>query len=51
MHEIKFYTNTSKAWKLIGISSPFVILGVWIILRESHEIKAYIMGWLGVVFF
>jgi hypothetical protein len=51
MHEIKFYTSTSKAWKLIGISSLFVILGVWMILSESYGTKAYIMGWLGVVFF
>jgi len=51
MTELKLYKTTSKGLKLIGMSVPFVIIGVWMILESPGGTTDYIMGWIGTCFF
>ena len=51
MTELKIYKTTSKGLKLIGMSLPFVLIGVWMIFESPMGTTNYIMGWIGTCFF
>lgn len=51
MAEIKLYKTTTKGLKLIAMSLPFVLLGLWMITEEPHGSANYIIGWCCVCFF
>ena len=47
MTEIKLYQSSRKAWQLIGWSTPFVLVGVWMAVTGANSW----LGWLSVAFF
>ena len=49
--EIKLYKTSTKGLKLIGMTIPFVLIGIWMITKEPLVIFDYIMGWIGTSFF
>jgi len=49
--ELKIYKTTSKGLKLIGMSLPFVLIGVWMIFESQLGSTNYIMGWISTCFF
>lgn len=51
MAEIKLYKTTKRGLKVIGMSIPFVVIGVWMITQEPFGTFNYIMGWLCTCFF
>lgn len=51
MTEIKLYKSSWKGIRLIALSLPFVIIGIWMISKEQKGTFDYIMGWLCVSFF
>lgn len=51
MTEIQLYKTSTKGLKLIGMTIPFVILGIWMINKEPIETFDYIIGWIGICFF
>lgn len=50
MTEIKLYRSTIKGLKIIAMSIPFVLIGIWMIGKEPFETLDYIMGWIGICF-
>nr|WP_299384203.1 STM3941 family protein [Allomuricauda sp.] len=51
MASLRFYTSIKKALKLIGLSIPFVVMGIWFVtLPGSTEMDRF-MGWAGILFF
>jgi len=50
MTELKLYKTTTKGLKIIGMSIPFVVIGVWMILQEPTGTTNYIVGWLCTCF-
>lgn len=51
MREIKIYKTTWKALKLLALTIPFIVIGVWLITRVESSLIDRIMGWIGVSFF
>lgn len=51
MTEIKLHKTTTKGLKLIGMSIPFVVIGIWMITKEQFGTTDYIMGWICTCFF
>lgn len=51
MTEIKLYKTTTKGLKIIGMSLPFVAIGLWMITQEQIGTTPYIMGWICTCFF
>lgn len=51
MTEIKLYKTTTKGLKLVGMTIPFVAIGIWMILREQPWTFDYIMGWISTCLF
>lgn len=51
MTEIKLYKTTTKGLKIIGMSLPFVTLGLWMIIQEPAGTTLYIMSWVCTCFF
>jgi len=51
MTEIKLYKTTTKGLKIIGMSLPFVAIGLWMITQEPIGTTPYIMGWVCTCFF
>lgn len=51
MTELKIYKTATKGLKLLGMSLPFVLLGVWMIFESKLGSSDYIMGWIGTCFF
>ncbi|GEL12118.1 hypothetical protein SAMN05192550_2917 [Flavobacterium glycines] len=51
MTEIKLYKTTTKGLKIIGMSLPFVAIGLWMITQEPVGTTPYIMGWVCTCFF
>lgn len=51
MTELKLHKTTTKGLKIIGMSIPFVVIGVWMIIQEPAGTTDYIMGWLCTSFF
>lgn len=51
MTEIKLYKTTTKGLKIIGMSLPFVTIGLWMIIQEPLGTTPYIMGWVCACFF
>jgi len=51
MIDVKLYKSPFKGLKLIAITIPFVVAGIWMVLKESPGSNNYIMGWLCISFF
>ncbi|MEC4005858.1 STM3941 family protein [Flavobacterium sp. SUN052] len=51
MTEIKLYKSSRNGFKLIALSLPFVIIGIWAISKETFGTFDYIMGWISLLFF
>ncbi len=51
MTELKLHKTTTKGLKIIGMSIPFVVIGIWMITQEPVGTTNYIMGWLSASFF
>lgn len=51
MSELKLHKTTTKGLRIIGMSIPFVAIGVWMIIQEPAGTTNYIMGWLCTSFF
>lgn len=51
MTEIKLYKTTTKGLKIIGMTLPFVAIGIWMITDNPYGSTEYIMGWVGTSFF
>lgn len=51
MTEIKLYKTTTKGLKIIGMTIPFVVIGLWMITDNPSGSTEYIMGWVGTCFF
>ncbi|HEX8015618.1 MAG TPA: STM3941 family protein, partial [Flavobacterium sp.] len=51
MTEIKLYKSSWKGIRLIALSLPFVIIGIWMISEEQIGTFDYIMGWFCISFF
>ena len=51
MTELKFYKSSSKAVKIIAISSLFVAIGINFIIEYKTGTSKNIMGWFGTCFF
>lgn len=51
MTELKLHKTTTKGLKIIGMSIPFVVIGIWMIIQEPAGTTNYIMGWLCTSFF
>jgi hypothetical protein len=51
MTEIKLYKSSSKGIKLIALTLPFVIIGIWMISKEQNGTFDYYMGWFITSFF
>ena len=51
MAKIKLYTSTKKSFKLLGLSTPFVIAGIWMVSRADNSGMDNFMGWAGIIFF
>ena len=51
MTELKLYKSSWKGIKLIALTLPFVIIGIWVISKEQKGTFDYIMGCLCVSFF
>ena len=51
MAEIKLYKSSWKGIRLIALTLPFVIIGLWLISKEQIGTFDYIVGWLCVSFF
>ena len=51
MREIKIYKTNWKALKLLALTIPFIVIGVWLITRVESSMTDRIMGWIGVAFF
>lgn len=51
MAEIKLYKSSGKGFKIIALSLPFVMIGIWVILREQNGTFDYYMGWFTTLFF
>lgn len=51
MAEIKIYKISLKGLKIIGMSLPFIFIGVWMIYNSALGSTNYIMGWVCTCFF
>ena len=51
MTEIKLYKSSWKGIKLIALSLPFVIIGIWVISKEQNGTFDFYMGWFTTSFF
>lgn len=51
MTEIKLYKSSWKGIRLIALTLPFVVIGIWMISKEQKGTFDYIMGWLCISFF
>jgi hypothetical protein len=51
MTEVKLYKTPWKAIKIIALTIPFVIIGVWLAAKSDSDSKERIMGWFISCFF
>ncbi len=51
MAEIRLYKTTAKGLKIIGLSLPFLVLGIWTLLDGPYGSTEYIMTWIVTCFF
>lgn len=51
MADIILYKTPIKGLKIIGLSLPFIAIGLWMITHEPIGTTSYIMGWIGTAFF
>lgn len=51
MTEIKLYKSNWKGIKLIALTLPFVIIGIWMISKEQKGTFDFYMGWFITSFF
>ena len=51
MTEIKLYKSGWRGLRLIGLTLPFVIIGIWMISKEPNGTFNFYMGWFATSFF
>jgi hypothetical protein len=51
MIEVKLYKNTLKGLKVLALTIPFVIVGIWMITKADSNLMNSIMGWFAIIFF
>jgi len=51
MTEIKLYKSNWRGIKLIALTLPFVIIGIWMISKEQNGTFDFYMGWFITSFF
>ncbi len=51
MEEIKLYKSRWRAIKLLLLSVPFVVIGIWMIMESDSSSFEIMMGWISVGFF
>ena len=51
MTEIKLYKSSWKGIRLISLTLPFVIIGIFMISDEPNGTFNFYMGWLAIAFF
>lgn len=51
MTEIKLFKSSWKGIRLIALTLPFVVIGIWMISKEQKGTFDYVMGWLCISFF
>jgi hypothetical protein len=51
MQEIRLYKRPAKALRIIALTLPFVLAGIWLVSKENSSTKHYITGWLSICFF
>ncbi|MVN23502.1 STM3941 family protein [Mucilaginibacter arboris] len=51
MTEIKLYKRPLKGLKIIALTIPFIVIGIWMINKEPIGTSDYTMGWLCTCFF
>ncbi|QEN08191.1 hypothetical protein EXM22_09400 [Oceanispirochaeta crateris] len=51
MTEIKLYKRRTKGLKIIGMCLPFVVSGLWFVLKKPVGTANYIIGWISTCFF
>lgn len=50
MTKIEFHKSTSKKLTLIGMCIPIVLIGIWMITKETYGTTNYILSWIVVCF-
>ena len=48
---MKLFKKPLKGLKIIAMSVPFVVIGIWMIHEWTYGTSEYIMGWLCTLFF
>ena len=48
---MKLFKKPSKGLKIIGMSIPFVVIGIWMIHEWTYGTSEYVMGWICTLFF
>lgn len=51
MTEVNLYKTTLKGLKILGLTIPFVVVGIWMITKTDSSSTDRIMGWFGTLFF
>ena len=51
MTELKLYKSNSKGFKILALSLPFVLIGIWMISEKQSGTFDYYMGWFITSFF
>ncbi len=51
MTEVKLYKSPIKGLKILGMTIPFVAIGIWMIFEKQPASFDYIMAWLCTCFF
>lgn len=51
MTEVKLYKSNSKGIKILALSLPFILIGIWMISEKQNGTFDYYMGWFAVSFF
>lgn len=51
MTELKLYKSNSKGFKILALSLPFVLIGIWMISENQNGTFDYYMGWFITSFF
>ncbi|POY40299.1 hypothetical protein C3L50_06540 [Flavobacterium alvei] len=51
MTELKLYKSNSKGIKILALSLPFILIGIWMISEKQNGTFDYYMGWFAISFF
>jgi len=51
MTEVKIYKTNWKGLKLLALTIPFIIIGIWLISKDGSNESDRIIGWTATLFF